>query len=372
MPFLKDVSPTSINLQVYEGATIPDVTLSGTLDGDLSVLFGKTVYVFITIPDPLFATGITPATFNNTTPNGAVKLRGLVAPKGAKTYSGNLTIKVCLDSNCQTQLGNSNYPVPYSIVVKPAPPLPTISVVTDQLAYRQTATLTLTGKNLDSVLKVACFGCVNVTEIGVGTSTQRKFTAKITGTGTVPLYVDTVDNVRTSIGTLTVPTPPSPQVSINTTMGNIVMELNPVKAPVSVDNFLNYVESKSYAGTIFHRVINNFVIQGGGYTPALAPIPTFTPILLESDVSLKNQRGTVAMARTSEPNTATSQFFINVVDNPSLNANFPGVDGYAVFGKVLSGMDVVDKIKAVTTKSSGGFNDVPVTPIVINSVIQIQ
>ncbi|MCU0779863.1 MAG: peptidylprolyl isomerase [Akkermansiaceae bacterium] len=130
----------------------------------------------------------------------------------------------------------------------------------------------------------------------------------------------------------------------------MVIELNADKAPVTVANFLGYVEKKHYDGTVFHRVINNFMIQGGGFSPEggkLVEKPTGKGIVNEGKNGLKNDRGTIAMARTSDPNSATAQFFINVQDNPALN--FPSNGGYAVFGKVVEGMEVVDKIKAVAT-----------------------
>ncbi len=160
----------------------------------------------------------------------------------------------------------------------------------------------------------------------------------------------------------------NPVVLMETSLGNIKIELYPQKAPVTVKNFLDYVKSGFYNGTIFHRVINGFMIQGGGFTADLREKPTNPPIKNEADNGLKNDRGTIAMARTGDPNSATAQFFINVVDNNRLNRPSPDGFGYAVFGKVIAGMDVVDKIKAVPTGFSKGFQDVPQTPVVIKSV----
>ncbi len=154
------------------------------------------------------------------------------------------------------------------------------------------------------------------------------------------------------------------KVKLVTTMGDIVIELDAAKAPKSVDNFVQYVKAGHYDGTIFHRVIGNFMIQGGGMTADMKQKATRPPIALESRNGLVNVRGTVAMARTNDPNSASAQFFINVKDNDFLDAaNARDGNGYAVFGKVVSGMDVVDKIKAVPT----GPGDVPVTPVVIKS-----
>ncbi len=152
------------------------------------------------------------------------------------------------------------------------------------------------------------------------------------------------------------------KVKLETSAGDIVVELDAAKAPKSVANFLQYVRSGHYNGTIFHRVIDNFMIQGGGMTADLKEKETRPPIGLESRNGLANKRGTIAMARTSDPNSATSQFFINVKDNDRLNqASSADGNGYAVFGKVVEGMDVVDKIRVTPT----GPGDVPLQPIVI-------
>lgn len=159
------------------------------------------------------------------------------------------------------------------------------------------------------------------------------------------------------------------KVRLKTTKGDIVLELNAAKAPISVENFLGYVKKKHYDGTVFHRVINGFMIQGGGFKldgKDLVEKETGKGIVNEGKNGLKNDRGTVAMARTSDPNSATAQFFINVADNAALN--FPSNGGYAVFGKVVEGMDVVDKIKAVQTRADARLGgDVPVEPITLQS-----
>ena len=158
-----------------------------------------------------------------------------------------------------------------------------------------------------------------------------------------------------------------PQVDLRTSSGTIRLELYPAKAPKSVENFLQYVRDGHYNGTIFHRVIPGFMIQGGGMTANMSQKPTRGPIPIESKNGLKNEVGTVAMARTSDPNSATAQFFINVNANTFLD--YPGQDGngYTVFGKVVSGMDVVNKIAAVPTGSQGMHQNVPRQPVVIES-----
>ena len=160
------------------------------------------------------------------------------------------------------------------------------------------------------------------------------------------------------------------KVTIETSMGTITAELDDVKAPVTVKNFISYVTSGHYNGTIFHRVIDGFMIQGGGFTKDMVQKDTQAPIRNEAANGLKNARGTLAMARTMVVDSATSQFFINLVDNDFLNYRGPDprMFGYAVFGKVTAGMDVVDKIAKVKTGFAGPHQDVPVEPVVITKV----
>lgn len=163
-----------------------------------------------------------------------------------------------------------------------------------------------------------------------------------------------------------------PKAEIKTNLGSFVIELYPDKAPKTVANFIQYVDEGFYAGTTFHRVIPNFMVQGGGHLANLDRKPTRAPIEIESRNGLKNDAGWVAMARTSSPNSASSQFFINVVNNDGLNHPNPDGHGYTVFGKVVSGMDVVEKIRKSPTGSSGGMRDVPTTAIVIESAKMLK
>ena len=158
-----------------------------------------------------------------------------------------------------------------------------------------------------------------------------------------------------------------PKVKLSTSMGDIVVQLNAEKAPKSVENFLQYVRDKHYDGTVFHRVIDGFMIQGGGFTPDMQQKKTRAPVPLEARNGLKNDKYTIAMARTGDPNSATSQFFINVKDNDALNAPNPDGHGYTVFGKVVQGTEVVDKIRAVATGNKGPMQNVPTTPVLIES-----
>lgn len=159
----------------------------------------------------------------------------------------------------------------------------------------------------------------------------------------------------------------APRVALETSMGEIVLELDAQQAPVTVENFLAYVNDGFYDGTIFHRVIEGFMIQGGGFTPEMAQKPTRGAITNEADNGLRNDRGTVAMARLPEPHSATAQFFVNTVDNTFLNHRSKTAQGwgYAVFGRVVSGMEVVDAIAEVKTGARGAAKDVPLEAVVI-------
>lgn len=165
----------------------------------------------------------------------------------------------------------------------------------------------------------------------------------------------------------------NPVVAMTTTMGVIKIELYPDRAPQTVANFLRYVDDGFYNGTIFHRVMRGFMIQGGGFTQDMAQKPTRAPIVNECGPALRNKRGTIAMARTSAPNSATCQFFINHVDNPTLDFDGPYKPGYAVFGKVVEGLDVVDRIASVKTAAvSRALTNVPVTPVVIERIERVK
>lgn len=165
-----------------------------------------------------------------------------------------------------------------------------------------------------------------------------------------------------------------PKVQLQTNHGAITIELYPEKAPKTVDNFLAYVRKGHYDNTIFHRVIKSFMIQGGGFEPGMSKKPTDRPVENEAGNGLKNERYTVAMARTNDPHSATSQFFINVVDNEFLNFKAPTQQGfgYTVFGKVVEGSDVVEAIKGVSTGSAGTYQDVPLEDVVIKKAVIVD
>ena len=163
-----------------------------------------------------------------------------------------------------------------------------------------------------------------------------------------------------------------PRVKFVTTQGDFVVELEPTKAPKTVENFLQYVNDKHYEGTVFHRVIDGFMIQGGGFTADMQQKPTRAPIPLEAKNGLKNDRYTIAMARTGNPNSATSQFYINVANNDMLNAPQPDGHGYAVFGKVVQGQAVIDKIRTVPTGNRSMHQNVPTSAITITAATVVK
>jgi cyclophilin family peptidyl-prolyl cis-trans isomerase len=189
-------------------------------------------------------------------------------------------------------------------------------------------------------------------------------------TGNFSLVVQTPDGAVIYSTTLTIPLP---QVELITAKGSITLELDPTIAPISTNNFLNYVNKGFYRGTLFHRVIPDFVVQGGGYTAGmLKKTEQSAPIELESNKGLSNVRGSLAMARTYLPNSATSEFYINLVDNLSLDYKNAANPGYAVFGKVIQGMEVIDAIAAEPTGVVGVFSDVPLADIALSLALQTK
>ena len=244
-------------------------------------------------------------------------------------------------------------------------------------SYGRTSVWTISGLNLDQgiTFEITTGACDNLTEVSGATAVQKQYSCRPSTLGDLVGQVSTSDGKRLASLRVSIPTP---QVRLALSQGNIDLELNPVKAPISVNNFLDYVNGGFYTNTIFHRVISDFVIQGGGYSNSNPPIlktGTLAPITLESNNGLSNVRGSLAMARTSTPDSATSQFYINVVDNPSLDYKSDQEPGYAVFGKVIAGMDVVDTIKAVATRDATadlGLPNLPVTAVVVTSARQLR
>lgn len=213
-------------------------------------------------------------------------------------------------------------------------------------------------------------GCVSPTFAASSTPTLAILNCTVKAVGELPLTLKSATGELLYQTTLSVPLP---QVQLLTSQGNITLELDPIKAPVSVDNFLAYVRSGFYKDTLFHRVLSGFVVQGGGFTKGLQPKTDLRePIALESRNGLSNLRGAVAMARTTQADSATSQFFINLVDNLRLDYKDASNPGYAVFGKVVQGMDVADAMARQATATVGVNEGVPVTDITITQALQIR
>lgn len=249
---------------------------------------------------------------------------------------------------------------------------PSVSQIQVQsLKYGQAATIYVAGRYMRNDMTASTGSCTNPTFTSQSTPDTAVLTCKVTATGPLPITIKAANGAVLYTTTLTVL---QPQVAVVTSMGNIVMELNPTAAPVTVNNFLTYVSSGYYSRTLFHRVIPGFVIQAGGYTTGLvSKAGQLAPIALESNNGLSNVRGSLAMARTSDPNSATSEFFVNLVDNTTLDYQNVANPGYAVFGKVVSGLSVVDAIASVPTGTFGGIvPNVPNTDVTITLALQTQ
>jgi len=250
----------------------------------------------------------------------------------------------------------------------PASTLPAVTAVSAVPSYGRLSTFTVTGANLATGVTFSATGCDGLAVGAGGSSTQQTFTCTPNSALSVRVGA-TASGAEFYNSTFTVP---KPRVTMTTTLGVIVVELDPAKVKVTVDNFLAYTKSGFYNGTIFHRVVKDFVSQGGGFTGVaggtLTPqTGTLAPIVLEVNKGLSNLRGSIAMARTSLPDSATSQFFFNTVDNVFLDT---ASGGYAVFGNIVSGLSVIDAMNGVSTQVVGSFADVPVVDIALQSVAQ--
>jgi peptidyl-prolyl cis-trans isomerase A (cyclophilin A) len=250
-----------------------------------------------------------------------------------------------------------------------APVVTGVKVQTAQ--YGKTATIYLGGKDLRSNLLVDTSGaCTNPTFASNSNTDTLVLNCVVAKTGDFSLVVQTAEGAAIYSTTLNVP---RPQVLLITAKGSITVELDPTLAPVSTNNFLSYVNKGFYRDTLFHRVIPKFVVQGGGYTTGMVKkTEQSAPIELESNKGLSNVRGSLAMARTNLPNSATSEFYINLVDNLSLDYKNAANPGYAVFGKVVQGMDVADAIAAEPTGVIAGFSDVPLADIALSLALQTK
>ena len=240
----------------------------------------------------------------------------------------------------------------------------------NDLRYGQTANIWVGGKFMRNDMVADTGSCTGPSYSASSTPDLAVLTCKVTALGPLPITIKSANGGVLFSDTLTVL---PPQVTLVTSKGNVVMELDPQAAPLTVNNFLRYVSSGYYTSTLFHRVIAGFVVQGGGYTTGLVKkAGQGAPITLESNKGLLNTRSTVAMARTAVPDSATSEFFVNLVDNTSLNYQSAANPGYAVFGKVVKGMEVVDAIAAVPTGVVNGTADVPRTDVTISLAVQTQ
>ena len=237
------------------------------------------------------------------------------------------------------------------------------------LTYGVRAEFDFFGSYLDKGLSATIPNCTGQTPAFIS-PVHQVLQCTITAIG--ELKVEVRDGAGSVMFSKTFTVPP-PRVALVTSLGNIVVELDPAKAPVTVNNFLRYVQGGFYSDTLFHRVIAGFVIQGGGFNPGLVAAPgALAPIVLESNTGLTNLRGTIAMARTAAPDSATSQFYFNLVDNPTLDYRDAGNPGYAVFGQIVQGTAVMDAIGTAPTNTVGGFPDVPVTDVLVKSALRIQ
>ena len=237
--------------------------------------------------------------------------------------------------------------------------------------YGKMATIYIGGKDLRSNLKVDTSGACNNQNFSNNSTTDTLvLNCVVTRTGDFPFLVQTAEGIAIYSTTLNVPLP---QVDLFTGKGTITVELDPALAPISTNNFLSYVNKGFYRSTLFHRVIPNFVVQGGGYASGMIKkTEQSAPIQLESNNGLSNVRGSLAMARTYLPNSATSEFYINLVDNLSLDYQNAANPGYAVFGKVVKGIEVANAIAAEPTGLVGGFSDVPLVEVTLSFALQTK
>ena len=252
----------------------------------------------------------------------------------------------------------------------PNTPLPDPNVQAQNLFYGVQAKFFVGVSELNQGITFSASNCDTLSQVASSTPTYQSFACTVKGTGPLDFMAKDAQGRVLLTKTFTVPLP---QVSMVTSQGTVLLELNPNAAPLSVNNFLQYVSDGFYAGTIFHRVIPGFVVQAGGFTAGLVPKnPAYPSIPLESQNGLLNTMGTLAMARTSDPNSATSQFFVNLVDNSFLNYKDASNPGYAVFGTVISGMDVINAIGSSKTSTVNSYTDVPVSDITITSMTRIK
>ena len=270
---------------------------------------------------------------------------------------------------CGGGSGTAALPAP---VPPPAAPFATVSAVTPValLSYGRLASIDVAGANLDLGITLTAPGCTGLAESANSSATLKRYTCTLTVATVLPVEVKSGGGAILFAASIPVP---DPQVTLVTSLGTVILELNPAKAPVSVNNFLKYTGDNFYANLLFHRVIPNFIIQAGGFTSGpVSKAASYGPIKLESSNGLSNVRGSLAMARTQVADSATSEFYINTVNNPALDFASASQPGYAVFGKVVDGLPVVDAIASVPTANRGGLQNVPVNDVLIISARQTR
>lgn len=250
------------------------------------------------------------------------------------------------------------------------PPVVT-GVKVQSAQYGKTAIIYIDGKDLRSNLSINTSGSCTSPTFAINSSTNTLvLNCVVSKVGDFPVVVQNAQGLAIYTANLNIP---MPQVQLVTSKGSITVELDPTRAPLSSNNFLSYVSKGFYRSTLIHRVIPNFVVQGGGYTMGMAKKPEQSPAIeLESNKGLSNLRGSLAMARTSLPNSATSEFYVNLADNPSLDYKNAANPGYAVFGRVVQGMEVVDAIAAEPTGVFGNMSDVPLVDISLSMALQVK
>ena len=272
---------------------------------------------------------------------------------------------------CGGGSGTATPPAP-APVPPPAALSATVSAVTTvaPLSYGRLARIDVAGANLDLGITLTAPGCTSLAESANSSAMLKRYTCTVSMATALPVEVKSGGG--DSLFTASIPVP-DPQVTLVTSLGTVILELNPAKAPLSVNNFLKYTGEGFYSNLLFHRVIPGFVIQAGGFTSGpVSKAATYGPIKLESSNGLSNVRGSLAMARTQVADSATSEFYINTVNNPALDFVSASQPGYAVFGKVLDGLPVVDAIAAVPTANRGGLQNVPVNDVLIISARQTR
>jgi len=266
----------------------------------------------------------------------------------------------------------------FAPVVSPQPPVPVVSdVQPDRLFYLQATSFRVTGTALDAGLTVVARGCAESAPVPTVSATEMLIACTVAAAGADAVGLEVRDAAGGVLASRAF-TVPTPQVTITTSLGSLVVELEPTAAPLSTNNFLRYVQAGFYDNTIFHRVVRVptggiGIVQGGWLTPAPAiKAGAREPIPLETNRGLSNLRGTIAMARTNQPDTATSQFYFNVTDNTGLDYASAALPGYAVFGRVVLGLPVIDALGALPTATRFGLADVPTTFVVIQSATQTR